>query len=290
MNSDSKAKDYSQWLDENEGILLLQDTGVVSERVPGDVKAHFGRNNIAVWGNVDEAHASVAVAAHQSWKMRQRFHHPSGRALGVELVRRGVVLRVVSVYCPSNLDNTSISEHNPRRRLANDLAREAIKWASQVDAFFIGGDFNETSRTEDRVKGGKGGKKRKSANKHFKNTVNGIMLDPCHGLADLYFESNGIKGIERGKGATRADCRGGEARLDYLFAPHQWLQRSSSIVCNVSQEFVSDHALVEAILEIPEDEVVMVTLQYLLPATPRESCLMLLPRRTGSCRNGELLL
>ena len=82
MNSDSKAKDYSQWLDENEGILLLQDTGVVSERVPGDVKAHFGRNNIAVWGNVDEAHASVAVAAHQSWKMRQRFHHPSGRALG----------------------------------------------------------------------------------------------------------------------------------------------------------------------------------------------------------------
>jgi hypothetical protein len=52
MNSDSKAKDYSQWLNETEGILLLQDTGVVSERVPGDVKAHFGRNNIAVWARL----------------------------------------------------------------------------------------------------------------------------------------------------------------------------------------------------------------------------------------------
>src|SRR5690242_677319 len=98
--------------------------------------------------------------------MRQKLHHPSSRALGVELVRGGLVLRVVSVYCPSNLDNISISEHNPRRRLANDLAREAIEWARQVDAFFIGGDFNETnetSRLEDRVKGGRGGKNRKSA-------------------------------------------------------------------------------------------------------------------------------
>ena len=33
MHSDSKAKDYSAWLDETKGILLLQDTGVVSEHV-----------------------------------------------------------------------------------------------------------------------------------------------------------------------------------------------------------------------------------------------------------------
>ena len=46
-------------------------------------------------------------------------------------------------------------------------------------------------------------KNRKSASKQAKNTINGVMLDPCHGLADLYFDCNGVKGIERGKGATR---------------------------------------------------------------------------------------
>ena len=151
-------------------------------------------------------------------------------------------LRVVSVYCPTNLDHISVSEHNPQRRLANDLAREAIKWASQVDAFVIGGDFNETSLLEDRIMGGKGEQKRKLAKTQTKNTINGVMLDPAHGLADLYFKCNGIEGIEQGRGATREDCRGGEARLDYLFAPCQWLQKASSIECEVSQEFASDHS------------------------------------------------
>ena len=161
VHSESTAKNFSQWLDETGGILLLQDTGVVSEKVPGDVKGDFNKNNIVVWGNVDEAHASVAVAVHHSWKVRQRFQHPSVRALGVELMKGDLVLRVVSIYCPTNLDNTSNSENNPQRRLANELARDAIKWAGQVDAFVIGGDFNETSRPGDRVMGGTGKQKRK---------------------------------------------------------------------------------------------------------------------------------
>src|SRR4051812_42032109 len=156
MHSDKKGKDYSDWLDETEGILLLQDTGVVSESVPGDVRSLFGSNIIRTWGDVDKRHATVAVAAHQSWKTRGKFQHPSGRALGLELVKGDLQLRVVSVYCPTNLDNVSVSEENAERRLANDLAREAIKWASQVDAFVIGGDFNETSMLEDRIMGGKG--------------------------------------------------------------------------------------------------------------------------------------
>jgi len=100
---------------------------------------------------------------------------------------------------------------------------------------------------------GKGEKKRKSAKKQAYNTINGVMLDPCHGLADLYFKCNGFEGIEQGIGATREDCRGGEARLDYLFAPCQWLQKASSW-CDVSQEFASDHTLVQAIIEVPADE------------------------------------
>src|SRR4051794_3722517 len=51
-HSHKQAKDYSDWLDENHGILLLQDTGVVSESVPGDARSHFGSNFTRTWGNV----------------------------------------------------------------------------------------------------------------------------------------------------------------------------------------------------------------------------------------------
>jgi hypothetical protein len=81
----SKANYYADWIEETRGVLLLQHTNIVGEDVPGDVQQAFDDHVVRVWGATDEPTSSVAVVAHRRWKVKQKFCHPSGRVLGVEL-------------------------------------------------------------------------------------------------------------------------------------------------------------------------------------------------------------
>ena len=251
MRSVSKACMYQDWLNETHGILLLQDTRVVGEHVPGDVQDDFDDNVVRVWGLVDELHAAVAVAAHKSWQVKQKFCYPSGRALGLELQRPGLTVRVVSIYCPADMENLSVSVDNPKRRAVNDMVRAAIGWASQVEVFFVGGDFNETSNPDDRVREGRNEQKSRSEARRLGNTINSVALDPCYGLADVFYRAQ----IHGPKDGSTFHYRGGRSRLDYILAPCLFLQRSLRVSCETTWEFESDHAMVVSKFGIRLEEV-----------------------------------
>ena len=180
-------------------VLLLQHTNIVGEDVPGDVQQAFGDH---VWGATDEPVSSVAVVAHRRWKVKQKFCHPSGRVLGVELAAGESVLRVVSVYCPTNLDYTSTYPVDRRRKAANEMVDAAVRWATQAEVCFIGGDFNESAVVNDRRMGGEAPPLR--AERLARNTINSVVLHPGTGLADVHAFVNGST-----RAFTRSDYRGG---------------------------------------------------------------------------------
>jgi hypothetical protein len=154
------------------------------------------------------------------------------------------VIRVVSVYCPTNLDRASTYFADRVRKAANDMVDAAVRWATQAEVCFIGGDFNESATVDDRRMGGEAAPL--EAERLARNTINSVVLHPGTGLADVHAFVNGST-----RAFTRSDYRGGAARLDYIFASHQWLERVSDASCIVDPRFQSDHMMVCAAFQVP---------------------------------------
>ena len=98
----------------------------------------------------DRGNTGVAVVIAHGWDVGAVRVHPSHRAMAISVQRDSCEVTVMSVYMPTDLDNSL--RHHDDSRMAESIygfLQERVYAAS--GQFLIGGDFNETRGPLDRV-------------------------------------------------------------------------------------------------------------------------------------------
>ena len=200
-------------------VAFLQDVGVRSDATPCELERalRLGGMRMLVHGVADNVHRNVALVVPRSWRLVadsvRRDGHGSllGAAFALDDEHR---LFLCSAYMPPGLDSSSVNSEVPRpeQREAQRIADTLQAWLQTFPMWLVGGDFNETYRAGDRVRGGQG-EGAAGAVRAREATVLGGLLETLPAV-DCFARAQEM-GTASENQFTR-EQNGARARLDYV--------------------------------------------------------------------------